>query len=628
MAVAEEDIVARGELELSATTKAQPFGPYRLRSRLAKGGMGEVFLADDEDGKRSVVVKVLSRDLASQSDILAMFWHEARLGSALDHPNIAKIYDYGSVSGRPYLVMEYVAGPPLSKIWKQCRGQLPLGAAVDIVIQVAWALAHAHGAIGTDGEPLHIVHRDVTPHNIMVSSHGEVKLIDFGVAKSDGQDHRTKTGILKGKLTYMAPEQFKGAVSSHTDIFALGAILHELVSGRRLFRRGTEAETFAAILSEPIPPIAADPHAVRALGPIVARMLARHVEQRYGDALMVADALEGARRELGLRADPDLLANLATLQGEPRNSRPPSLSGVRSLAPPDPASISFAPDSGEISDGAPIEVHVPDELQELLDSFDDGQAEPLEFGAVGLGSASAVGRHPSEEAWATDRPAKVGRSSWRSPLVAAVCGAALAAGGVTLGLAWSADDGSGADADPTASVGAAADEEGRSSANGGSFTGSQDERGSDVAGGEAALAPIGSPPSSGASATAGIDESASAGNSPGTVVSPQPPDGRERSVGRGRAGGRSRQGNGSSGRALPSSTPAVPIATGRLFVDSDPWTYVRLGDRSLGPTPIVNVEVPAGQHTLRLRDAAGEEHQVRVRIEAGRPTKRFVRLAE
>ena len=193
-----------------------PFGRYELLKRIAAGGMGEVYLARQaglEGFEKLLVVKVLLPNLAEDREFTEMFLDEARIAARLDHPNIGQIYDMGEVDGSYYIAMEYIRGDDVVRLWKQARHQnksIPPALAVRIAADAAAGLDYAHKAVGIDNEPLHLIHRDVSPQNILVTFDGGVKLIDFGVAKAAGRVSHTSAGTIKGKFAYMSPEQISG----------------------------------------------------------------------------------------------------------------------------------------------------------------------------------------------------------------------------------------------------------------------------------------------------------------------------------------------------------------------------------------------------------------------------------
>jgi len=233
----------------------EQFGNYEILRRIAAGGMAEVFLAKQTGlggFERLVCIKRILPHLGEQEDFVKMFQDEARIAANLIHPNVAQIYDIGQVSGAYYIAMEYVRGEDLRRIYNQevARGRaMPPEPAAQIILGAAAGLDYAHRQTTIDGRPLNIVHRDVSPQNILVTYDGHVKLVDFGVAKAAGKMTETRTGVLKGKYSYMSPEQASGdPIDARTDIFALGITLYEVTTGVRLFKRDNEIETLHAVI--------------------------------------------------------------------------------------------------------------------------------------------------------------------------------------------------------------------------------------------------------------------------------------------------------------------------------------------------------------------------------------------
>lgn len=277
-------------------------GGYRIIRKLAVGGMAEIFLARLEAAHgftKQVVLKRLLPHLCEDPSFVAMFLHEARLAAGLSHPNIAQVFDIGESEGRLHYAMEYVHGPDLRDVAKRihARGQTPpLDLVIGVCIGVAAGLHYAHTARDDAGRDLAIVHRDVTPSNVVVTYGGVAKLLDFGVAKAQLDDREsTAVGVLKGKLPYMSPEQIEctSALDGRSDVFSLGVMLWELSTLHRLYRCGSPAETVRRITSEDAPP----PSSVcddypPALEAIVLRALARDREQRYASAFELQRALE------------------------------------------------------------------------------------------------------------------------------------------------------------------------------------------------------------------------------------------------------------------------------------------------------------------------------------------------
>ena len=226
---------------------ALSFGKYQLIEKLASGGMGEVFLARTAGIEKLLVLKRILPHLAQDKEFLDLFLDEARIAARLNHPNLTRIIDLGDVGGAWFLVMEHVAGKDLRQIAMRVRNkrqQLPLGFVCRIVADAAAGLHYAHRATDAQGRPMHIVHRDVSPHNVLISYDGDVKLIDFGVAKAVGRIQQTEAGVLRGKYPYMSPEHVtSGEVDHRSDQFSLGVVLWELLTGSRLFKAQNDALT-------------------------------------------------------------------------------------------------------------------------------------------------------------------------------------------------------------------------------------------------------------------------------------------------------------------------------------------------------------------------------------------------
>src|SRR6188508_1788051 len=275
-------------------------GRYQIIGRLATGGMAEVYLAlsGDLPGFRTlVVVKRILPHLASNAQFIRMFLDEARLAALLDHPNIVRIIEVGHDGEDYFLVMELVQGKPMSAVLrKAAREHRPPSPALTsyLISQAASGLSYAHTLTDGEGRPLGVVHRDVSPQNVLISFEGAVKMIDFGVARAFGRVAHTSPGGLKGKIDYMSPEQASAEEVDHrADVFALGVVLWEALTGRRLFRRETELATMRAIVDDPIPhPSEIVPTLPIELDTIVMRALRKRKDARFASAQEMAVALE------------------------------------------------------------------------------------------------------------------------------------------------------------------------------------------------------------------------------------------------------------------------------------------------------------------------------------------------
>jgi serine/threonine protein kinase len=274
-------------------------GRYQIISRIATGGMAEVYLAvhGELSGFRTpVVVKKVLPHLACNPQFIDMFLDEARIASLLDHPNVVRIYEVGRSGAEYFLAMELVQGKPLSAVVRRAHERNELiehRIAAFVVAQAAAGLHHAHGQTDPLGNPLGLVHRDVSPQNLLLSFEGSVKVIDFGIARALGRISDTQTGGTKGKFGYMSPEQAKGEeVDLRTDIFALGVVLWEAVCGRRLFQRENDLATMRALIYDPIPKPSSLVQIAPELEAIIMRALAREPNLRFPNARELANALE------------------------------------------------------------------------------------------------------------------------------------------------------------------------------------------------------------------------------------------------------------------------------------------------------------------------------------------------
>jgi eukaryotic-like serine/threonine-protein kinase len=290
-------------------------GKYALLRRLGQGGMAEVFLAKHEaDGgfQKLVVIKRTLSHLTG-SEFTTMFLEEARLASDLRHPNIVTILDIGKSDGAYFIVMEFLHGQDIRKLQRKVAsyGQsVPLGVASQMIIDAANGLHHAHIKRDLEGRDLQIVHRDVSPQNIIVTYEGATKIVDFGIAKAAGQTTQTVAGVLKGKYTYMSPEQATGeALDARTDQFALAIVFWELLTMRRLYKRDTEALTLEAIVEgQPPPPSRFRPDLPAAIDDIIMTALQKDRRRRFRDCQEFALALEDAVRTEAIAHSPTRLS--------------------------------------------------------------------------------------------------------------------------------------------------------------------------------------------------------------------------------------------------------------------------------------------------------------------------------
>ncbi|MBM4356813.1 MAG: serine/threonine protein kinase [Deltaproteobacteria bacterium] len=306
---------------------------YRVMERLAAGGMAEVFLAESaglEGFKKKVAIKRVLPHLSEKKRFIAMFLDEARLSAQFNHSNVAHVFDIGVGDDAYFIVMEYVDGCDLKTVMSSFANSgrpFPLEAALYIASKLCEGLAYAHELKGLDGKPLYAVHRDMSPPNVLLSRHGEVKIVDFGLAKASSQLEKSEPGIIKGKFSYLSPEAALGnEVDARADIFAVGVILWELLAGQRLFQGRTDFDTVKLVQSAVVKaiatknPEAADPEIQR----ILSRSLARERADRYGTARELGRDLTRMLFRIGKPVDAFTVGELVTSVTTKRDSAPPA----------------------------------------------------------------------------------------------------------------------------------------------------------------------------------------------------------------------------------------------------------------------------------------------------------------
>ncbi len=334
---------------------------YEILRVVNRGGMGEIALARAKGVKgfeKLVVLKRLRAD-AEREDHMQMFDVEQEVMSRIEHPNIVKVFDQPSIEGTPYMAMEYIRGRNLDQIVRAAAEQgeaLPPTFTLTIVSEVLRGLAFVHRLKDSDGRPLGVVHQDMTPSNVLVSFFGEVKVTDFGISYVTSRDGGLRKGVLKGKPRYVAPEVLAGKrVNNRADIYGVGVVMFEMLTGRALFARPTVKETLAAVAKNELPDLDAELSKLPGFAPILARALEKDPADRYRSAeAMAADVLN----ELGKRGGP----------------MPPATVGylVRNLFPHDPDVPEVDPDLEQaISRGAaPPAGLAPRNLDDTLKELD------------------------------------------------------------------------------------------------------------------------------------------------------------------------------------------------------------------------------------------------------------------
>jgi eukaryotic-like serine/threonine-protein kinase len=287
-------------------------GRYQLLELLGRGGMADVYAACrfDTDGPRTrFALKLLQRKWSLDPQLRAMFESEARLTTGLNHPNLVRVYEAGEHLGLPFMVMEYVDGVSCAKVLRTVASRaerLPAGPALVICAEVLKGLIHAHGATDESGKALGIVHRDVSPGNILVSRSGRIKLADFGIARSTQIDHHTDPGQVKGKFGYMSPEQVMGdeELDARSDLFSLGVVLAEMLLGRRLFSGKGEFEVLTRMYEADIAVLEEESSRLEpALVALLKKALQRDRARRFQTGSEFLAALSDVARELDIVLD-------------------------------------------------------------------------------------------------------------------------------------------------------------------------------------------------------------------------------------------------------------------------------------------------------------------------------------
>ncbi|MEO6954713.1 MAG: serine/threonine-protein kinase [Polyangia bacterium] len=319
------------------------FGKYNLLRPLATGGMAEVFLAQMQGSMgfdKACVVKRVLPSHAANALYMQMFLDEAKVIARLSHPNIVQVFDMGQVGDDYFMAMEYVPGADLQDLLDALptdKRRLPIPVACRIIAQVAEGLEHAHRAVNGDSQLLGIVHRDVSPSNVIISVDGVAKICDFGIAKFGAQVTKTEVGSLKGKIHYMSPEQIRGdKVDGRSDLFALGVVLYEMTVGVRPFEGSNPADIAVKIMNDvPVPPDLIVERYPRELWALVQRLLSKRADDRYASARDVQVALDGLLVGWGVRASSNEVAAYleSTMPGIGARARETSALAARPALP-------------------------------------------------------------------------------------------------------------------------------------------------------------------------------------------------------------------------------------------------------------------------------------------------------
>jgi len=550
-------------------TGEELFGRYRLLTKLAAGGMGEIFLArlDGEGGfAKLVVIKRLLPELVASEEFRAMFLHEARIAGQLSHANICDVYELGQVGEQYFIAMAYLQGVSLSRIARDREQPVDtdhVRMIAGLGEQACEGLHHAHELTGPTGERFDLVHRDVSPSNLLATFDGVLKVLDFGIAKVRGVPRMTTKGSIRGKFAYMSPEQIRGdEVDRRSDIFSLATVLFETLTHRRMFQRNSEYLIARAILEEDYPDAREVAPAVPpVLAAVLARALARRPEDRFANAQAMGAALREAVAELGGPLPSPAIGDRL------RRLYPDSLAEQRGQLERATSRVEAAPPvAGRGSDDAGRGVEVSTEPVPRPGS---AHAEPTETTAptrLLRGSGSV----PVERAEATP----TARVPGRPPAAAIGAVVLLLAGAAT--LFWLLRRPDGTTRALTADAG---------------ISSAPDERGS-------AAAPPAELPADAAPA-ADAESVAAPAVDAGRPVRRRP---HRRSHGE------------KVERPSPTAEP------GYFSIDSTPFAIIYIDGERVGETPIIHRALSPGKHQVRAVTEDGHSRSFSIRVRSGRET--------
>lgn len=564
---------------------------YKLLARLGQGGMAEVYLAAWEVAPfvhRPVVVKRLHPHFNEDPRLVQMFIDEARLLTQLDHPHIVKTLEAGVIDGRCCIAMEYLEGQPLQRVLRRAneRGGMAVHVAVGIAICMLDGLHYSHETEDASGHPLEIVHRDVSPQNVFVSNDGQVKVLDFGIAKANSQEGRTATGIVKGKVGYIAPEQARAEnVDRRADIWSAGVVLWEALTGARLFKAETDAATLGLTLQGQIPSASSRRADIpEELDAVLTRALQRDPALRYQSAGAMRKDLEGWLARAGFSRDfrviAGLMKDLFTAEIIEQKRLVSVLMARSDCTPPSPPSNRSPSSTSALYLNVPPAAATSADLTRMNDQMEElgkrhRRAFRYMFALVGvllLVTCVAVFLNVTRDSAGSARVVPTANFA-----------AALPASKSPQGTA----------ARPTAEIAAPA-------------------QASEVASAAAVSAALQSEPSPvkparpvpqlprAAAMPAALPVKAA--SAPGAPVAAP-----------------------SASTAPPAAKPEVVANFGFLTIDTSPWSVVSAGGRVLGQTPLIGVRLPSGTQVLSLENPElGIETSYPVTIESGKTTVRRI----
>ncbi|MBX7195690.1 MAG: protein kinase [Sandaracinaceae bacterium] len=574
----------------TASTRAHALGPdaprrlgrYTLVRELASGGMATVYLARAEGPQgfeKLVALKVIHPHLAKQRAFVDMFLDEARLASRITHPNVCGVTDFGEADGRYFLTMEYLVGESLGRFVRAVVREPTLrndprrwAIVARLVADACEGLHAAHEVRGPDGEPLHVVHRDVTPGNLVVSYDGALRVVDFGIASARMKSHRTETGELKGTVAFMSPEACAGEkVDRRADVWSLGVVLWELLTLERLFKRDTMLETLTAVRAQAIPPPSSRfPTVPAELDAIALRALSREPDGRYASAREMGREL---LRFLASTGEPLGLADVAEWMDR-------VFPGGRARHLELLAEARAEPVVGDTEDTSAVQRKAPAETERLAareatETLPEVRPSSRRVALAALGAVALLGLAGGLVLWAPEAPVDLEHTATSTA---------------------PAHDPSTTTSEPTSS----------------SSTGTSTSVPRDT---------TDTPDTPDTSDTSDTDTAGSAT----TSVSPETATGSSATRGE-RTSSRRGDRSASSTRAPATSAPRGEGAVSLVVTDG--WADVYEGAQRLGQTPL-RVSLPEGTHTLELRPfGSGAPRRVRVEVHANETTRVSQRVSE
>jgi serine/threonine protein kinase len=555
--------------------RGERIGKYEVVTQLSVGGMAELFLGFTSGPggfRKYVVIKRILPDVRDNEQFERMFLDEARITAAFNHPNIAQVFDLGQEDDGLYLAMEFIAGQNLNQITGAClrrKQQLPIGFTLSVARDVCMALHYAHTFTAPSGEPSPVIHRDVAQKNVMVNYDGVVKLLDFGIAKAKGSLERTSAGTVKGTTGYMSPEQVRGdKLDGRSDLFSVGVMLHELITGARLFAGKDERDEMLKILEAPIPwPSHVAPHVPEDVSKVVMQALERSREKRFLNGRDMARAIEAAAGRLLMDSDhrASMMKELFAERMQATRALLESAEGTANSAMVDKAKRALRGDDGP---------YLPERLddstpQNAMAAVPRKQARrPRDTGKVAAAAADTA---------KTERqPSKLANALWGLVLLGIVVGGGFGAWRLLQVLNATVEP----EPDPA------------------QLRTLQD----------GPQLPVYQEPGK-----AGPDAGTAVAQTP--VKTEPPPPVKE-----------DKKGNGA--KPERTSEPAVARGKGKLTLVVTPDADVYRGRKKLGRTPLFNVELPAGDHTLLVVGPDKKKRVLAVPIKAGEKLPMRLKLLE